>query len=76
MGNDLTDERVLKLSDPLLEALAQKKAGYDAEIARYVGLILDEFWRTHPKLIYVDELSLSLESMRAWLVEHQIEGEG
>jgi len=74
MINGSSADNLLELSDPLFEDLAQKNRAVDAEIARYVDLILSEFWQQYPQLRRVPELSLSLESMRDWLARHTEEG--
>ena len=71
MTDGSTTDNLLELPDPLLEDLAHKNRALDGEIARTTDLILDEFWQHYPQLKRVPELSLSLESMRAWLAERE-----
>lgn len=71
MSDGSATDSLLELPDPLLEDLAHKNRAVDAEIARHIDLILGEFWRHYPQLRRVPELSLSLESMRAWLAQHR-----
>lgn len=71
MSNGSVTDGLLELPDLILEDLGHKNSAVDTEIARYIDLILDEFWRYYPQLRRVPELSLSLESLRNWLAQRE-----
>ena len=67
MTIDWQTEDLPELIDPILAELQQRRKARSDEMTCCLTMILDEFWRAHPKLTSADELSLSLDSMRAWL---------
>ena len=71
MATDWQTEDLLELIDPILADLQQRRKASGDEMTRHITMILNEFWRSHPKLTQVDELSLSLESMLTSLLCHR-----
>lgn len=74
MATDWQTEDLLEFIDPILAELQQRRKACSDETSRHITMILDEFWRSYPKLTHVDKLSLSLASMQAWLERHRIGG--
>lgn len=56
-----------------LETLRQKASAVQEELARYYGLLMQEFWRDYPPLSYAKEVDLSLETIESWLENRRAE---